>query len=72
MSVGIIVGSMLLLPAFFRHVGSPVNAWFGTFAGRTHAVIFTTIFVTRRPQSDVGNRGDGNLRLHRADRAGAR
>lgn len=53
MSVGIIVGSMLQLPAFFRHIGSPINAWLGTFAGRTHAVNFTTKFATRRPVSEI-------------------
>lgn len=58
MSVGIIVAPMMLLPAFFRHVGSPINAWFGTFAGRTHAFIFTTISATRRLQSEAGLAGN--------------
>ncbi len=53
MSIGIIVGSMLQLPAFFRHVARPTNAWFGSFSRRTRAVNSTTYLAFRRPVSEV-------------------
>jgi hypothetical protein len=51
MSVGIVVGS-LVLPAFFRHAGNPINAWLRTFARRKNAVTPTTIVATRMAVSE--------------------
>jgi hypothetical protein len=44
---------MLQLPAFFRHIGSPINPWLRTFARRKNAVTPTTIVATRMPVSEV-------------------
>ncbi len=61
MSVGIVVGS-LVLPAFFRHAGNPIDAWLKTFARRKNAVTPTTIVATRMAVSEVDlSRDSGNL-----------
>lgn len=61
MSVGIVVGS-LVLPAFFRHAGNPINAWLRTFARRKNAVTPTTMVATRMAVSEVDlSRDSGHL-----------
>ncbi len=61
MSVAIVVGS-LVLPAFFRHAGNPINAWLKTFAKRKNAVTPTTIVASRMAVSEVDlSRDSGHL-----------